>query len=146
MSTGSPASLRHMSKTQNINFKWLKQQFECNQVDLLNVGTSYQFADIFTKAFTRPALWQHAIHLISTGPTKVEAARDDAKPATAKVPKLASAAGNQGDPQNHVPRMLIEFVAPKIQNLVPPEKLVKIAIASGLPKKKMAPKIAVANG
>ena len=60
MSTGSSASMRHMNKTQNLNFKWLKQQFERNQFDLLNVGTSYQVADILTKAFTRPALWQHA--------------------------------------------------------------------------------------
>ena len=28
MSTASSASMRHMNKTQNINFKWLKQQFE----------------------------------------------------------------------------------------------------------------------
>ena len=42
MSTGSSASMRHMNKTQNINFKWLKQQFECKQFDLLNVGTSFK--------------------------------------------------------------------------------------------------------
>jgi len=73
----------------------------------LNVNSS-----IFsTFAFTRPASWQHAIALIGIGPTKVEeAARDNAKPPTAKVPKLASAAGNQGGPEKeHVPRMLIEF-------------------------------------
>ena len=111
MSTGSSASMRHMNKTQNINFKWLKQQFECKQFDLLNVGTNYQVADILTKAFTRPALWQHAIQLISIGPTKVEEeARRKAKPSSNQVPKVASAAGNQGGPsKNHVPRMLIEF-------------------------------------
>ena len=32
MSAGSSASMRHMNKTQNINFKWLKQQFECKQI------------------------------------------------------------------------------------------------------------------
>jgi len=80
MATGSSASMRHMNKTQNINFKWLKQQFECKQFDLLNVGTNFQVAGILTKAFTRPALWQHAVNLIGIGPTKVEkeAARDDA--------------------------------------------------------------------
>ena len=80
MSTGSSASMRHINKTQNINFKWLKQQFECKQFDLLNVGTNFQVAGILTKAFTRPALWQHAVNLIGIGPTKVEkeAARDDA--------------------------------------------------------------------
>ena len=101
MSTGSSASMRHMNKTQNINFKWWKQQFECKQFDLLNVGTNFQVADILTKAFTRPGLWQHAINLSGIGPTKVEeAARDDAMPQSTKVPKLASAAGNQGDPES----------------------------------------------
>ena len=112
MSTGSSASMRHINKTQNINFKWLKQQFECKQFDLLNVGTNFQVAGILPKAFTRPALWQHAVNLIGIGPTKVEkeAARDDATLNSTKVPKLASAAGNQGGPVNkHVPRMLIEF-------------------------------------
>ena len=74
MSTGSSASMRHMNKTQNISFKWLKQQFECKQFDLLNVGTNFQVADILTKAFARPALWQHAINLSGIGPTKVEEA------------------------------------------------------------------------
>ena len=93
MSTGS-ASMRHMKKTQNINFKWLKQQFECKLFDLLNVGTNFKVADMLTKAFTRPAPWQHAINLIGIGPTQVEeAARDNAMPPTAKVPKLATAAG-----------------------------------------------------
>ena len=111
MSTGSSASMRHMNKTQNINFKWLKQQFECKQFDLLNIGTSFQVADILTKAFTRPALWLHAIQLIGIGPTKVEeAARGTAAPNSTKVPKLATAAGNQGGSEKPFePRMLIEF-------------------------------------
>jgi len=74
MSTGSSASMRHMNKTQNISFKWLKQQFECKQFDLLNVGTNFQVADVLTKAFARPALCQHAINLSGIGPTKVEEA------------------------------------------------------------------------
>ena len=124
MSTGSSASMRHMNKTQNINFKWLKQQFEIKQFDLLNVGTNYQVADILTKAFTRPALWQHAIKLLSIGPTKVkEEARHAAKPLHAKVPKLASAAGNQGGPsKEHVPRMLIEFCCSEDSKLSTPRK------------------------
>ena len=112
MSTGSSASMRHMNKTQNINFKWLKQQFECKQFDLINVGTGHQVADILTKPFTRPALWLHAINLIGIGPTKVEdeAARHTAAPNSTKVPKLATAAGNQGGSQKPFePRMLIEF-------------------------------------
>ena len=125
MSTGSSASMRHMNKTQNINFKWLKQQFECKQFDLLNVGTSFQVADILTKPFTRPALWLHAIHLIGIGPTKVEeaAARHAAAPNSTKVPKLATAAGNQGGSQKSFkPRMLIEFCCSDDSKLSTPRK------------------------
>ena len=125
MSTGSSASMRHMNKTQNINFKWLKQQFECKQFDLLNVGTSFQVADILTKPFTRPALWLHAIHLIGIGPTKVEeaAARHTAAPNSTKVPKLATAAGNQGGSQKSFqPRMLIEFCCSDDSKLSTPRK------------------------
>ena len=118
MSTGSSASMRHMNKNQNINFKWLKQQFVCNQFDLLNVGTSYQVADILTKAFTRPALWQHATQLIGIGPTKVGTTRGDAEPT-----KLATAVGNQGGPTKDVPRMLIEFCCSKDSKLSTPRKV-----------------------
>ena len=79
-----------------------------------------QVADILTKAFARPALWQHATQLISIGPTKVGTARDDAKPTTANVPKLATAAGNQGGPPKHVPRMLIEFFCSEDSKLSTP--------------------------
>ena len=114
-----------MNKTQNINFKWLKQQFECKQFDLLNVGTSFQVADILTKPFTRPALWLHAIHLIGIGPTKVDeaAARHTAAPNSTKVPKLATAAGNQGGSQKSFkPRMLIEFCCSDDSKLSTPRK------------------------
>ena len=108
MPTGSSPSMRHMNKTKTINFKWLKQQFECNQFDLLNVGTSDQVADILTKAFTRPALWQHAIQLISIGPTKVEAARRH-EACHCQGAEVSFCCREPGGPPNHVPRMLIEF-------------------------------------
>ena len=97
----------------------VEQQFECKQLDLLNVGTNFQVADILTKAFTRPALWLHAIQLIGIGPTKVEeAARDAAAPNSTKVPKLATAAGNQGGSEKPFePRMLIEFCCPDYSKL-----------------------------
>ena len=49
-------------------------------------------------------------------------ARDDAKPTTAKVPKLATAAGNQGGPPKDVPRMLIEFCCSEDSKLSTPRK------------------------
>ena len=82
-----------------------------------------QVADILTKAFTRPALWQHATQLIGIGPTKVGSARGDAQLPTAKVPKLATAVGNQGGPSKDVPRMLIEFCCSEDSKLSTPRKV-----------------------
>jgi hypothetical protein len=39
MSTGNSSTMRYANKTQNICFKWMKQQFEEEQFDLINVGT-----------------------------------------------------------------------------------------------------------
>ena len=42
MSTGNSSTMRYANKTQNICFKWMKQQFEEEQFDLINVGTTWQ--------------------------------------------------------------------------------------------------------
>ena len=52
--TGNSLTMRYAIKTQNICFKWMKQQFENEQFDLINVGTLWQAADILTKPFTSP--------------------------------------------------------------------------------------------
>ena len=97
--SGSSASMRHTNKTQNISFKRIKQQFEKDQCDLLNVGTLHQVAaDIFTKPFPEPKKWEHAVRLIGIGATKVPGCRSEARPSVATV-------GHQGGIQ----RLLIEF-------------------------------------
>ena len=96
--SGSSASMRHTNKTQNISFKWIKQQFEKEQFDLLNVGTLHQVADILTKPFPEPKKWEHALRLIGIGATKVPGCRSEARPSVATV-------GHQGGIQ----RLLIEF-------------------------------------
>ena len=55
MGTGNSSTMRCANKTQNIFEKWMKQQFEKEQFDLINVGTLWQTADIMTKPFTSPA-------------------------------------------------------------------------------------------
>ena len=42
MGTGNSSTMRYANKTQNICFKWMKQQFENEQFDLINVGTLWQ--------------------------------------------------------------------------------------------------------
>ena len=64
LTNGSSTQMRHTDRTQRVSFGWLKQQFESNQFDLINVNTNYQAADILTKPFTSPAKWENAIHLL----------------------------------------------------------------------------------
>ena len=88
--SGSSASMRHTNKTQNISFKWIKQQFEKEQFDMLNVGTNFQVADVFRKPFPEPKKWEHALRLIGIGATKIPRCRQKASP-------VVSAAGITGD-------------------------------------------------
>ena len=83
--SGSSASMRRTNKTQNISFKWNKQQFEKDQLDLLNVGTLYQVADILTKPFPEPKKWEHALRLIGIGATKIPGCHDKARPSVVTV-------------------------------------------------------------
>jgi len=88
------------------------------------------------------------ISLIGIGPTKVEAACNNATSASVQGPKLASAAGSQGGPPNDfVPSMLIEFFCSEDSKLSTPASPVRVAIASGITAQKdSVPQIAVGNG
>ena len=57
--------MRHTDRTQNISFGWLKQQFEVKHFNMVNVDTSEQVADVFTKPFAEKAKWLHALRLIN---------------------------------------------------------------------------------
>ena len=64
LTNGSSTQMRHTDRTQRVSFGWLKQQFESEQFDLINVNTNYQAADILTKPFTSPAKWDNAVRLL----------------------------------------------------------------------------------
>ena len=68
MANGRSQGMRHASRTQPVSFRWLKQQFELGQFDLVNINTHYQVADILTKPFTQPMKWSHAQRLLSVQP------------------------------------------------------------------------------
>ena len=61
---GQAGVLRHTDRTQRVSFSWLKQQYDHGHFRLLNVGTSEQTADVFTKPFTEKNKWAHALKLI----------------------------------------------------------------------------------
>ena len=63
--TGSSASMRHTDRTQRISFRWLKQQFEVGHFNMINVDTTEQAADIFTKPFVDKPKWTNALRLIN---------------------------------------------------------------------------------
>ena len=75
-----------------------------------------------------------------------EAARDDAMPQSTKVPKLASAAGNQGDPESKfAPRMLIEFCCSEDSKLSAQRKSSQDCHCVRVTEKDMVLLIAVGN-
>ena len=62
---GDSEKMRHTDRTQRISFGWLKQQFERGLLNMINVGTDEQVADIFTKPFADKTKWQKALALIN---------------------------------------------------------------------------------
>ena len=62
---GDSEKMRHTDRTQNISFGWLKQQFEVKHFNMVNVDTSEQVADVFTKPFAEKAKWLDALRLIN---------------------------------------------------------------------------------
>ena len=63
--SGRAGVLRHTDRTQKVSFGWLRQQYEEGHFRLLNVDTSEQVADVFTKPFTERTKWIHALKLIA---------------------------------------------------------------------------------
>ena len=104
MLSGEAGNIRYTDRTQRVSFSWLKQQFERGLFKLLNVDTTEQVADVFTKPFTDRGKWRHALKLIAhtgdlalgktaTGNRKPESgAKDppkvDEPPAKPSVPAL----------------------------------------------------------
>ena len=59
LSNGSSVNMRHADRTQRVSFRWLKETFDSDQFDLINVNTLHQAADVLTKPFTSPHLLHH---------------------------------------------------------------------------------------
>ena len=90
---GQAGVLRHTDRTQRVSFSWLKQQYESGQFKLLNVGTSEQTADVFTKPFTEKTKWMHALKLIGHTTSTHAGCKPVSKSEIAKVSVAATSDG-----------------------------------------------------
>ena len=125
MGTGNSLTMRYGNKTQNICFKWMKQQFENEQFGLINVGTLWQTADILTKPFTSPTKWEHALRLMSIGPSWIN---DDGKVRHLDSrPGCVANVSHRGgqDDSTKFRRLLIEFCCSNDSKLCTPREASK---------------------
>ena len=126
MGTGNSSTMRYANKTQNICFKWMKQLFEDEQFDLINVGTLWQTADILTKPFTSPSKWEHALRLMAIGKSWVEADKTKVRSVDSKPACPANANDQGGDNgSNSFQRLLIEFCCSSDSKLCTPRQASK---------------------
>ncbi len=68
MKTGYSAALRHMGRTHKVCLRWLHERVVEHDMEVNYCLTHEQRADIFTKGFTEPIKWAHAIDLIGIRP------------------------------------------------------------------------------
>ena len=127
VSTGNSSTMRCANKTQNICFKWMKQQFEEEQFDLINVGTDWQGADILTKPFTSPTKWEHALRLMAIGKIWIDADNKSKVRQVDPKPACPANANDQGGYKgsNSFQRMLIEFCCSNDSKLCAPREASK---------------------
>jgi hypothetical protein len=69
LKTGKNPTMRHLSRTHRVNFSWLSEVFrKCDQVHIAYCNTNEQAADLLTKGFTNPLVWERVRSLIGIVP------------------------------------------------------------------------------
>ena len=64
--TGRNPTMRYLHRTHRVDVQWLHERFkDTEEVDLSYELSARMCADIYTKAFTDPAKWEHACDLIN---------------------------------------------------------------------------------
>ncbi len=70
MSTGKAPTLRHIRRTHCVSLSFVHEQVSGDDVQLYDCSTKAMAADIFTKHFTNPDAWRHALTLIGVVPAE----------------------------------------------------------------------------
>ena len=128
MSIGNSSTIRYANKIQNICFKWMKQQFEEEQFDLINVGTNLQAANMLTKPFASPIKWERALRLMSFGKSWIESDNGKVRQVASR-PACAANANDQGaggkESSTSFQRLLIELCCSHESKLCTPREASK---------------------
>eukprot|EP00972_Heterocapsa_arctica_P031015 4562966-Heterocapsa_arctica.AAC.1 len=71
LKTGKNPTMRHLSRTHRVNVAWLGEDFrKCDQVHIAYCNTNEQAADLLTKGFTDPIVWERVRSPIGIVPLK----------------------------------------------------------------------------
>ena len=65
LSNGNSVNMRHADRTQRVSFSWLKETFDSDQFELINVNTLHQAADVLTEPFTSLQKWDSALYMLN---------------------------------------------------------------------------------
>eukprot|EP00972_Heterocapsa_arctica_P049851 7332686-Heterocapsa_arctica.AAC.1 len=67
--SGKNPIMRHLGRTHKVNLAWLSEVIrKCDQVNIANCNTNEQAADLLTKGFTNPQVWERVRSLIGVMP------------------------------------------------------------------------------
>ena len=64
LESGRSPALRHLGRAHGVSLAWLHEQTAVEGIDVQDVDSSFQLADIFTKAFDSAAAWLEKLKLI----------------------------------------------------------------------------------
>ncbi len=65
MKHGYSPAMKHIERTHGVCLRWLAERFIEPQCHLFYERTALMAADIYTKAFTTPSEWDHALRLVN---------------------------------------------------------------------------------
>eukprot|EP00972_Heterocapsa_arctica_P098037 14463897-Heterocapsa_arctica.AAC.1 len=71
LKSGKNPTRRHLNRTHRVNFAWLSEVFrKCDQAHIACCNINEQAADLLTKGFTNPLVWERVRSLIGIIPLK----------------------------------------------------------------------------